>query len=81
MSVRANTNENKKSEKVYENDSLHQVFYLEYNPYKNESVFLLNNNPVGGKFETYRSDYRLQQYLDKRVDWDCLIREIISLCR
>lgn len=56
-----------------------QNFYLEYNPYKNTSIFKLNSTELTGtKFDTYKQNYRLQQYLEARDIWPGLFAAIIE---
>ena len=66
---------------VKQNETKEQKFFIEYNPYKNETVFKLNGENTGGKFETYRKGFRLQQFLEPRQDWQGLIAEIYNRCR
>ena len=66
---------------VEQSTSIGQKFFIEYNPYKNETTFKLNGENTGGKFETYRKGFRLQQYLESRQDWKGLIEEVYNRCR
>ena len=79
MAVVKNPNKNEgKGKKL--NAGGKREFYIEYNPYKNETTFLMNGEIAGGGFETYKRDFRLQQYLEKREGWDGLFEEIVKKC-
>lgn len=53
-------------------------FFVEYNPYKNETIFKVNNEDVSyTKFKIIQANkYRMQSWLEKLEGWDGLVNEI-----
>ncbi len=52
--------------------------YLEYNPYKVETIFKMDGMEVSGKFESVKKQ-RIQTWLDKKPGWDGLAKELEKL--
>ncbi len=80
MGVAANPKNSNNSHSEQTDIGTKREFYIEYNPYKNETKFLLDGDQVGGVFETYKRNFRLQQYLEKREGWNGLFAEISKKC-